>query len=171
MTGVAMDVEKKQEMTTVEAVVAERRRLVSWLRAGGPCRLDSGMVYGPWQDALDMVAEALIAGTDGGPSRPPVRSPGLTKAKRDALADHNPDALTFDGLDEAFVGVATRCGQPTLAVYDRETCIDLLHKSMDPTGSERGREEAEEYFEFNVSGAWVGPHTPIILQSLSPEDE
>jgi hypothetical protein len=27
-------------------------------------------------------------------------------------------------------------------------------------------EEAEEYFQFNVEGAWVGENTPIFLEKL-----
>lgn len=65
--------------------------------------------------------------------------------------------LFADGLDEAILGVAERCGQPPLVAYDRSRCIDILAaQGMD-------REEAEEYFEFNVVGAWVGPYTPIFI--------
>jgi hypothetical protein len=28
-------------------------------------------------------------------------------------------------------------------------------------------EEAEEYFEFNVSGAWMGPNTPLFLYRIT----
>lgn len=84
-------------------------------------------------------------------------------SRRDAVAEENEDALFFDGFDEAIVGYARRCGQPTLAVYDYDRCIDAL---------ERGgmtREEAEEYFEYNVVGAWAGPHTPLVLYRIDPE--
>ena len=38
------------------------------------------------------------------------------------ITDENPDALFADGFDNALIGVARRCGQPSLAVYDREKC-------------------------------------------------
>ena len=31
-------------------------------------------------------------------------------------------------------------------------------------------DEAEEYFEFNVTGAWVGHGTPIFVRSMTLED-
>jgi hypothetical protein len=75
----------------------------------------------------------------------------------DQLAEENPEALLLDGFEAAFIGVSRRCGQPTLATYDREKCIEILMgQGMTP-------EEAEEYFSFNTEGAWVGPHTPVIL--------
>ena len=78
-------------------------------------------------------------------------------AMREQVAAWNPEALLADGFDEAIVGMAERCGQPSLVVYDAEKCIDIL--------VERGldRDEAAEYFSFNVSGAWMGEHTPLFL--------
>jgi uncharacterized beta-barrel protein YwiB (DUF1934 family) len=45
-------------------------------------------------------------------------------------------------------------------IYDREKCIEIL--MADGTD----RDEAEEYFEFNTSGAWVGNATPGFLVRL-----
>lgn len=74
---------------------------------------------------------------------------------RDRIAEYAPGALLADGFDDAILGVAERCGQPTLVAYDRSRCIDILvAQGMD-------REEAEEFFEFNVAGAWVGEQTPV----------
>ena len=77
---------------------------------------------------------------------------------REQLTEENPEALLADGFDQALIGVARRCGQPSLAVYDRNKCIEILAQDMD-------WHEAEEYFEFNVSGSWMGPNTPIFLDS------
>lgn len=81
--------------------------------------------------------------------------------KREALerlAEENPEALLLDGFEEAFVGIARRCGQPSLAVYDRATCVSILCKQG------LSEEQAEEHFEFNVAGAWVGEHTPFVIE-------
>jgi len=80
---------------------------------------------------------------------------------RAALAEENPDALLMDGFDRALVGVVRRSGQPTVAAYDRRLCLDVLTRDhgLEP-------EEAEEHFEFNCAGAWMGPHTPAILDRL-----
>lgn len=78
------------------------------------------------------------------------------------LAAENPDALLADGLEEAFVGFARRCGQPTLAVYDCELCVKVL---MNRDGMDES--EAWEYLEFNSIGAWVGEHTPIWLVKVN----
>lgn len=78
-----------------------------------------------------------------------------TSIIREVLADENSQALTADGLDSALVGIARRCGQPTLAVYDIDKCIEhFISEGM-------SHEEAVEYFEFNVVGAWMGEHTPL----------
>jgi hypothetical protein len=78
-------------------------------------------------------------------------------AVRELLSEENPDALFADGLDEALVGVARRCGQPTLAVYDYEKCVECF------VGQGMSHEDAIEWMEFNVVGAWLGEGTPIWL--------
>ena len=70
----------------------------------------------------------------------------------------NPDALFADGFDDAILGLAERAGE-FLVAYDVEKCIEvLMEQGMD-------REEAEEYFEFNVVGAYVGENTPIFVDT------
>ncbi len=66
--------------------------------------------------------------------------------------------LLADGFEGAFIGVATRCGQPTLAVYSAHKCIKLLVERDGMT-----HEEAMEYFEYNTEGAWLGDRTPIFV--------
>ena len=67
------------------------------------------------------------------------------------------DLMTADGFDAAILGYVQRCGQPAIVVYDRERCIDII---MSWGLSE---EDAEEHFEFNVVGGWVGERTPAFL--------
>jgi hypothetical protein len=57
--------------------------------------------------------------------------------------------LQADGFDDAIIGVAD--GK---LVYSISKSIAILAKEMT-------KEEAVEYFEFNVSGAYVGEKTPI----------
>ena len=63
--------------------------------------------------------------------------------------------LRADGFDEAILGVACRCGQPDLVAYSVSKCVELLMKDG------ATYEEALEYFEFNMAGAWSGDETPI----------
>ncbi len=81
---------------------------------------------------------------------------------RATLQEENPDALLLDGFDEALVGIARRCGQPSLAVYDAGQCVRVLvyRDKITP-------EEALEFLEFNTFGAWVGEHTPVFLHQGS----
>lgn len=79
----------------------------------------------------------------------------------EALSELNPKAFTLDGFEGALIGLGERCAQPALAVYDRKKCIKIL---MDRDGMDE--EEADEFFEFNVAGAWMGENTPIILDTM-----
>ena len=65
--------------------------------------------------------------------------------------------LLADGFNEALIGTGERAGSLPVAVYDRQKCIDILCKQ------DMSREEAEEYFDFNVIGAYVGKQTPIFV--------
>ena len=78
--------------------------------------------------------------------------------KKEQIADLNPESLFADGFDNALIGydASSFC-----AVYDYTNCLDILHKrdSMTP-------EEAHEYMEFNVVGAYVGDFTPTFVHTM-----
>ena len=83
---------------------------------------------------------------------------------RNWITKHNDNALLCDGLQDAIVGIAERFGEEPVVVYDRERCIELFqYQGMT-------EEEAEEYFEYNVIGSWMGKGTPIFL-TFYDEDE
>jgi len=73
-----------------------------------------------------------------------------------AANDDEQGLLLADGLDAAFIGTGERWGQPNVAVYDKDKCINILAENM-------SYEEAVEYFNFNIAGAWVGEQTPIFV--------
>lgn len=77
----------------------------------------------------------------------------------EALAEENPEAMLADGFEEAYIGICRRFGQEALAAYDYEKCIEILMKRDRMT-----REDAEEHFEYNVIGAWVGDGTPVYIK-------
>lgn len=62
------------------------------------------------------------------------------------------DILIADGFDDAVIGIEI----PSMRIiYSVKRCIEIL---MDEGMNES---DAIEYFDFNVSGAYVGEHTPI----------
>ena len=70
------------------------------------------------------------------------------------------DAILFDGLRDAIVGVAQCFGQPDVVAYDYEKAVQLIRQQCDDCSYE----EAIEYLEFNVCGAYVGKTTPVFLR-------
>ena len=81
----------------------------------------------------------------------------MKPAIREWITQYNEEALMPDGFDDAFVGIAERCGQEPVLVYDRQQCIRIL-QSQGMT-----EEEAVEFFEYNTLGSWVGEGTPIFI--------
>jgi hypothetical protein len=71
------------------------------------------------------------------------------------------EALTADGLDDCIIGIGERCSQSPICVYDRDKVIEKLTNRDGMTV-----EEAEEFFEYNIVGAWVGEGTPMFLTKL-----
>lgn len=73
--------------------------------------------------------------------------------------------ITFDGLEDAFIGLASRFGfDEPVSAYDRDKCIEVLMRD----GCTRA--SAEEHFEFNVIGSSVGEQTPIFIERMTLED-
>jgi hypothetical protein len=60
---------------------------------------------------------------------------------------------------DAIIGVTVREGFPVV-VYDREKVIQVY---IDRDGM--SREDAEEFYSFNTEGAYVGPKTPIYVDT------
>lgn len=92
--------------------------------------------------------------------------PELSERILEAIQEENPEALLLDGFEAALVGVARRCAQPTLAVYSISEILKIL---VERDGLDW--EEAVEHFEFNIAGAWMGEHTPVLLADVSALDD
>lgn len=86
---------------------------------------------------------------------------GFKPKTRDRLSEIDPDILMADGFDNCIVGFCYTPGPGYRAVYDAEKIIDTLIERDGMTW-----EEANEYFEFNTEGAYVGEKTPIFWRRL-----
>jgi len=73
--------------------------------------------------------------------------------------------LKADGLDNAIIGVGSRCGQKDLLVYDVGKIIEILMERDAMT-----YDDAEEFFEFNIGGGWHGEETPIWMRPYDIEE-
>lgn len=80
------------------------------------------------------------------------------------IADSLESALFLEPAvyDEAIMGIAYRFGMEPVVAYDRTRVIDILAKDMT-------REDAEEFFEFNIIGAWMGGNTPVFIDTRYAE--
>lgn len=67
----------------------------------------------------------------------------------------NAEALYPTDLKDAIIGMVERYGTSPLILLDRNKCLNIFieRDGMTP-------DEAEEFFEFNVIGAWMGEGTP-----------
>lgn len=74
------------------------------------------------------------------------------------LEQYAPGALTADGFDDAILGYVERRGEHAVVLYDVGKCIEILMSRDKMT-----EQEAQEYFDFNVVGSWMGKRTPMFL--------
>jgi hypothetical protein len=80
---------------------------------------------------------------------------------RDVLEYRYGEELMFmDGFDDCIEGVVERIGQPNIICYDKAR---VIAKSMED-GMEY--DEAEDYFNYNQLGAYVGETTPCFLTKI-----
>ena len=45
---------------------------------------------------------------------------------RDQISEYNSEAILFDDLDDAIIGVRQQYGGQTVAVYDSQKCIEIF---------------------------------------------
>lgn len=72
-------------------------------------------------------------------------------------------AITWDGCDAALVGFCPCADGVTRAVYDRERLVQVF---QDQGMTE---EDAEEWVQFNIEGAYVGAATPLLVEWRWPD--
>lgn len=80
------------------------------------------------------------------------------------IADVDDEALFADGFDDCIIGVTdswSGSSRPMRVVYSVEKIIDQLvvDDGLDYV-------DAEEHFEFNIAGAYVGERTPVFVRAV-----
>tara|TARA_R110000868_G_scaffold83946_5_gene236956 strand:- start:149 stop:418 length:270 start_codon:yes stop_codon:yes gene_type:complete len=68
-----------------------------------------------------------------------------------------PETFFATGFEQAVIGLDTS-NEPFRVIYDRQTMADILQQRDEMT-----EEEAWEYLDYNVFGAYVGEGTPIYV--------
>jgi hypothetical protein len=65
--------------------------------------------------------------------------------------------LKMDGYDDCIMGIAVRCASENILAYGVDKILDKLMNQW------MTYEDAYEYMEFNMMGAYVGERTPIFI--------
>lgn len=79
-----------------------------------------------------------------------------------ALIDSEESLLFAEGYDDAIMGIAELNGTASV-VYDSAKVVKILRSRDGMT-----RADAEEFFAYNVAGAFLGESSPIFLQRIRP---
>ena len=74
-------------------------------------------------------------------------------------------ALTADGFDDCVIGLTYQFNQP-LVVYSKQKIITQLMRDLDSEMGQDSYQEALEYFDFNIAGAYMGDSTPLFMEDL-----
>ena len=70
-----------------------------------------------------------------------------------------------NGLEDAIIGVGSRINMPDVLIYSYNKCVKIFMEKEGWT-----HEEAVEWMDYNVVGAWVGETTPIFVHEI-PSDQ
>ena len=79
----------------------------------------------------------------------------------DQFADENEvELLTADGFDDAIIGIGRQFNKHVV-VYDTDVVIQTLITRDNMT-----LDDAMEFFEYNIVGAYVGENTPMFMERV-----
>ena len=73
----------------------------------------------------------------------------------DNIETDNPEALLADGFNNAIIGIDIH----GCVVYDYDKCVRILMKN-----DGMNIEDALEFMDYNVTGAYVGEYTPVFIR-------
>jgi hypothetical protein len=81
------------------------------------------------------------------------------------ISEINPKAITLVGLDEAIMGTSLTVDDelPRLA-YSVEKILEILMNRDGMT-----RDEAQEFFDFNIFNAYMGEYNPSFIFDTEPQ--
>lgn len=112
----------------------------------------------------------------------------------DKLFELNPQAIVWDGLDGAIIGMASKEANGPIIVtyveeeepldrwgriefgpvvaYDTDKIIEILIENMTEDETDLGEkyEDAIEHFDYNIDGAYVGEFTPLHIPMYDGEE-
>jgi hypothetical protein len=77
-----------------------------------------------------------------------------------SLGDLNPEAVLFDNMETALVGIGYVGHHDPVAVYSKTKIYEKL------LADGLSQEDAEEYFSGKFTNSWAGACTPVILDDL-----
>jgi hypothetical protein len=77
---------------------------------------------------------------------------------KNKLVKLDPELLFADGYDDCIIGMTFRADVPVV-IYSADKIIDKLANEM-------SYEEAQEFFDFNIEGAYMGERTPVYWYGL-----
>jgi hypothetical protein len=79
---------------------------------------------------------------------------------KEKLSKIDPDLLFADGYDDCIIGLTFR-DQTPVVLYSADRIIYKLSGEM-------AEDEAVEFFDFNIAGAYMGERTPLFWYNESP---
>lgn len=72
----------------------------------------------------------------------------------------NAEALYPTGFEECIVGMAQRDSDSNIVfVLSKKRCIELLMAR-----DNMNEDDADEHFEYNIAGSWLGVNTPMFSE-------
>jgi hypothetical protein len=89
------------------------------------------------------------------PTPPPDRRAELTRYAE----DHDLELIFFDPpehFDHAILGLVFGFNQEPAVLYDEQLVLEAIARDL-------GEDEAQEWFDYNTVGAYLGPATPRFL--------
>lgn len=77
------------------------------------------------------------------------------------LNETEQNTIIYDNLDNALIGIGNQHTKPPIAIYSLRLIIETL------INDGLTYEEAIEYTDYNITGAWLGEQTPLIINDLN----
>jgi hypothetical protein len=78
-----------------------------------------------------------------------------------------PSYIKADGFDDCLIGLGFKFGNRGTLIYDQ---AKVIQKLIDDSEGKMTEDEAFEYYEFNILGAYVGENMPIFVESCAMDD-
>jgi len=119
-----------------------------------------GYIERAGDDYMPVYNKVLLENTEKLPKETKYNCYATLGLNIDDIAEMEPETISYDGIEDAIIGLIELSDGEIVILYDVDKCIKVLTEKDEMT-----EEDAWDHYYYNIVGGYVGKKTPAFMTS------